>query len=181
MNAFCSLSSQILKFIPHGEFEGRVRKLNAERHARGVSCWQQFVSMQFCQLGRAHSLREIEQGLKSCEGKLSHLGFEALSKSSLSYANAHRPWRLHEGVFYQLLQRFQGELEVGGGGKKKKKFKFKSKLINLDSSVIDLCLKICTTGRNSVPLRERSSCIWCSITTATCRVSVSSLLVRWRM
>ncbi len=26
--------------------------------------------MLFCQLGRAHSLREIEGGLKSCEGKL---------------------------------------------------------------------------------------------------------------
>ena len=84
MNAFCSLFSQILKFIPRSDFEGEVRKLNAERHARGVSCWQQFVSMLFCQFGRAHSLREIEQGLKSCEGKLSHLGIEALSRSSFS-------------------------------------------------------------------------------------------------
>jgi hypothetical protein len=59
------LCSQILKFIPRGDFEGEVRQLNAERHACGVSCWQQVVSMLFCQLGRAHSLREIEQGLKS--------------------------------------------------------------------------------------------------------------------
>jgi hypothetical protein len=27
------------------------------------------VAMLFCQLGRAHSLREITGGLKSCEGK----------------------------------------------------------------------------------------------------------------
>jgi hypothetical protein len=54
VNAFCSLFSQILKFLPRSDFEGEVRKLNAERHARGVSCWQQFVSMMFCQLGRAH-------------------------------------------------------------------------------------------------------------------------------
>ena len=71
MNRFCSLFSQILKFIPRADFEGEVRKLNAERHSRGVSCWPQLVSMLFCQLGRAHNLREIEQGLKSCEGKLS--------------------------------------------------------------------------------------------------------------
>jgi hypothetical protein len=77
VNAFCSLFSQILKFIPRSEFAGLVQKHKAERHARGVGCWQQFVSMIFCQLGRAHSLREIEQGLKSCEGKLSHLGIEA--------------------------------------------------------------------------------------------------------
>jgi FOG: Transposase and inactivated derivatives len=141
VNAFCSLFSQILKFIPRADFEGEVRKLNAERHARGVSCWQQFVSMMFCQLGRAHSLREIEQGLKSCEGKLSHLGIEALPRSSLSYANAHRPWQLYERTFHLLFQRFQVELAKGGGNRKKK-FRFKNKLVSLDSSVIDLCLKM---------------------------------------
>ena len=141
MNAFCSLFSQILKFLPRSDFEGEVRTLNAERHARGVSCWQQFVSMMFCQLGRAHSLREIEQGLKSCEGKLSHLGIEALSRSSLSYANAHRPWQLYERTFHLLFGRFQAQLALGGG-QRKKKFRFKNKLVSLDSSVIDLCLKM---------------------------------------
>jgi len=107
VNTFCSLFSQILKFLPRSDFEGEVRKLNAERHARGVSCWQQFVSMMFCQFGRAHSLREIEQGLKSCEGKLSHLGIQALSRSSLSYANAHRPWQLYERTFTCCLGAFK--------------------------------------------------------------------------
>ena len=37
-----------------------MRHLKAERHARGVSCWQQFVPMLFCQLGRPHGLRETE-------------------------------------------------------------------------------------------------------------------------
>ena len=141
MSPFCSLFSQILKFIPRSDFEGLVRKHNAERHARGASCWQQFVSMIFCQLGRAHSLREIEQGLKSCEGKLSHLGIEALSKSTLSYVNEHRPWQLYESVFHTLFQSFQAQLALPGN-KKKKKFRFKNKLVSLDSSVIDLCLKM---------------------------------------
>jgi hypothetical protein len=141
VSAFCSLFSQILKFIPRSDFEGLVRKHNAERHARGASCWQQFVSMIFCQLGRAHSLREIEQGLKSCEGKLSHLGIEALSKSTLSYVNEHRPWQLYESVFHTLFQSFQAQLALPGN-KKKKKFRFKNKLVSLDSSVIDLCLKM---------------------------------------
>jgi hypothetical protein len=26
---------------------------------KGFSCWNQFVSMVFCQIGQAHSLREI--------------------------------------------------------------------------------------------------------------------------
>lgn len=140
MSPFCSLFSQILKFVPRADFESQVRRLNAERHARGVSCWQQFVSMMFCQLGRAHSLREIEQGLKSCEGKLSHLGIEALSRSSLSYANQHRPWQLYRDVFHALLERVQGQLAASGS--RKKRFRFKNKLVSVDSSVIDLCLSL---------------------------------------
>jgi len=47
--------------------------------------------MLFCQLAQAHSLREICYGLASCEGKLSHLGIEAPSRTTLSYANTHWP------------------------------------------------------------------------------------------
>jgi len=141
VNRFCSLFSQILKYIPRTEFEGEVRRLNAERHARGVSCWQQFVSMLFCQLGRAHSLREIEQGLRSCEGKLSHLGIEVLGRSSLAYVNEHRPWQLYQNVFHLLFARFHSQL-TQPGMKGTKKFRFKNKLVSLDSSVIDLCLKM---------------------------------------
>ena len=46
--------------------------------------------------GPAHLLREIEGGLKSCEGKLAILGIKAPARSSLSYAKAHRPWQLFE-------------------------------------------------------------------------------------
>jgi hypothetical protein len=92
--------------------------------------------MLFCQLGRAHSLREIEGGLKSCEGKLAHLGIEAPARSSLSYANGHRPWELFEKVFYGLFETVAAKA-VG-----KKKFRFKNKLVSLDSTVIDLCLSM---------------------------------------
>ncbi len=141
MNAFCSLFSQVLKFIPRSDFAELIAKHNAERHARGAGCWQQFVSMIFCQLGRAHSLREIEQGLKSCEGKLSHLGIEAVSRSTLSYMNAHRPWQLYESVFHRMFQSFQSQLCLAGS-KKGRKFRFKNKLVSLDSTTIDLCLKM---------------------------------------
>ena len=76
-----------------------VKRTYAERHARGFSRWSQFVAMLFCQLGRAHSLREICGGLASCEGKLSHLGIRAApSRSTLAYANEHRPWQLYRAV-----------------------------------------------------------------------------------
>src|SRR6059036_888360 len=74
--------SQLLKLIPRLEFEALVKKTKAEYAAKGFSSWGQLVAMLFCQLGRAHSLREIEGGLKSCEGKLAHLGIEAPARSS---------------------------------------------------------------------------------------------------
>jgi hypothetical protein len=129
--------SQILKLFPRLEFERLVKDARAERHARGFGSWDQFVAMIFCQLGRAHSLREICDGLASCEGKLNHLAMtHAPSRSTLAYANAHRPWQLYQGVFDQLLQRCQ-PLAVG-----RRKFRFKNKLLSLDSSVIDLCAKL---------------------------------------
>lgn len=84
MNRFCSMFSQIIKLFPRIEFERLVRETQAERHARGFSSWGQFVAMLFCQLGRAHSLREICHGLSTCEGKLSHLGIVAPKRSSLA-------------------------------------------------------------------------------------------------
>ena len=74
MNRFSSIFSQLLQLFPRLEFHRLVKELQAERHARGVACWGQFVAMLFCQLGRAHSLREITNGLRSCEGKLKHPG-----------------------------------------------------------------------------------------------------------
>jgi len=95
MKRFCSIFSQLLELFPQVEFEQAVREHKAERHARGFSSWTQFVAMLFCQLGRAHSLREICGGLASCEGKLKHLGVvKSPKKSTLAYVNEHRPWLL---------------------------------------------------------------------------------------
>jgi hypothetical protein len=131
---FSSVFSQLLKLFPRTEFAALAKRTFAERHARGFTCWGQFVAMLFCQLGRAHSLREICGGLASCEGKLSHLGIEAPSRSTLAYANEHRPWQLYRAVFQELLARCQWAAHG-----KKKKFRFKNKLVSLDSTVIDLC------------------------------------------
>ncbi len=136
MNKFCSIFSQLLQLFPRNEFHQAVKKTRAERHARGFTCWGQFLAMLFCQLGRAHSLREITNGLRSCEGKLKHLGITAPSHSTLAYANEHRPWELYQMIFLQLLGRCQSE------GRGKKKFRFKNKLVSMDSSLIDLSVTL---------------------------------------
>jgi len=136
VKASCSMFSQILKLIPRMDFERLVRETGAEYRSKGLSSWTQFVSMLFCQLGRAHSLREIEGGLRSCEGKLAHLGIEAPARASLSYANNHRPWQLSEKVFYELFEK------VAAKAQGRRKFRFKNKLVSIDSTVIDLCLSM---------------------------------------
>lgn len=136
MRKFNSMFSQLLSLFPRAEFEKAVRAQRADRAAKGFDCWTQFVAMLFCQLGRAHSLREICGGLASVEGKLNHLGVgDAPKRSTLSYANAHRPWQLFEEVFMQLLGRCQGIASP-------KPFRFKNKLYSLDATVIDLCLEV---------------------------------------
>ena len=57
-------SASFDSFFP-SDFQSLVGKHRAERGAKGFACWDQFVAMLFCQLGRAHSLREICGGLAS--------------------------------------------------------------------------------------------------------------------
>ena len=136
MNRVCSIFSQLLQFFPRLEFQALVQEHHAERHARGFSCWQQFVAMLFCQLAYAQSLREICGGLAALEGKLRHLGIADCPKATtLSYANAHRPWELYRAIFNQALARCQAEAAL----RTRRKFRFKHKLLSLDSSMVELC------------------------------------------
>ena len=133
-----SLFTQVLSLVDRNDFSGLVAEFAAEKHAKGFRCWDQFVSMMFCQLAGADSLREICGGLSTALGKLTHLGMqEAPSRSTLSYANTSRPWQLYEALFYCLLE--DAELLAG---KQKRRFKFKNPLFSIDSSIIDLCLSI---------------------------------------
>ena len=141
MTRVCSIFSQILQLISRLDFESAVRKHKAERHARGFSSWGQFVAMLFCQLGHAQSLREICGGLAASEGKLRHLGLpQAPSRSTLAYANEHRPWQLYQAVFYQLLDKCH--IVAASRSEKRRKFRFKNKLMSLDATVIDLCASV---------------------------------------
>jgi len=135
-----SLFNQLLQHFPSLEFAALVKKHKAERSAKGFSCRAQLVAMLFCQLAHADSLREICNGLACCLGKLVHLGIDvAPNKSTLAYANQHRPAELYEELFYTALGRFR---EDKGLGMRKPRFRFKNKLLSLDSTTISLCLKM---------------------------------------
>src|SRR5262249_39452950 len=75
-------------------------------------------------------------GLASCEGRLEQFGIRVPNRSTLSYANRHRPWELYQTVFYDVLERCRSELGM------RTKFRFKNRLLSIDSTVVTLCLKI---------------------------------------
>lgn len=136
MVRYPSIFSQMLSLVNRVEFHRIVNKNDGEKHSKGYSCWEQFVAMLFCQLAQAKSIREICGGLACCVGKIKHLGVNAApKKSTLSYANAHRPWEIYEDLFYLLLEKCRSIAP-------KKKFRFKNKLLSMDSSTISLCLSM---------------------------------------
>lgn len=57
-------------------------------------------------------------------------------RSTLSYANANRPWEMFRDLFYDTLSMCRNY--VPG----KHKFRFKNKLLSLDSTTISLCLSL---------------------------------------
>ena len=133
-----SLFSQLITLFNRQRFYELVFKHGSERYCKGFSCWDHFVAMLFCQLAQAKSLREICDGLACCVGKLRHLGLkDSPNKSTLSYANARRPWQMYQDLFYETL----GFCKKAAPGKAKK-FRFKNKLLSLDSSTIALCLSL---------------------------------------
>lgn len=136
-----SLFSQLLQQIPRTQFASLVHAHRAERSAKGFTCWSQFVAMLFSQVAQADSLREICNGLACCLGKLAHLGIDkAPKRSTLAYANEHRPAELYETLFYSSLERFRA---LGAlGPRNAKAFRFKNKLLSLDSTTISLCLSL---------------------------------------
>jgi len=133
-----SCFAQVLAMVDRYGFDRTIRELDAERGAKGFRSWDQFVAMLFCQLGSADSLREICGGLSTALGRMVHLGLkEAPKRSTLAYANSHRPWQVYQAIFEQLLDRCQVL-----AGERRRPFRFKNPLRLLDATVIDLCLEV---------------------------------------
>ena len=132
-----SLLSQLVGLFNRGQFHSLVFRHKAERYAKAFGSWDHFVAMIFCQLAQARSLSEICGGLSCYLGKLRHLGVKnAPNKSTLSSANAHRSWQMYQELFYQTLD----VCRLASTGKHR--FRFKNKLLSLDSSTTSLCLSL---------------------------------------
>ena len=80
------------------------------------------------------SLRDISNGLRSATGNLNHLGLnKAPSKSTISYQNKNRDWRLFKDYYYCLQESLGQQADFK---------RIKSKIFLLDSTTISLCLRL---------------------------------------
>jgi putative transposase len=129
----------MLGVISRSRFEKLVKEHKTEHRAKGFKSWTQFACMLFAQISGQHGLRSIEQGINSQRNGWYHMGItdteRSIKRSTLSYANAHRDSNLFKAVFENLL-------DATKLIKEKHRFRFKNPLYSIDSTIIDLCLKL---------------------------------------
>lgn len=135
-----TLFSQILQQIDRNIFQKSVNQYQTDKHNKGINSWTHLTAMLFCHLSKSQSIREITNGLLSASGNLNHMGIQGKcpSRSSLSYINGHRDWRMFREFYFLLKDHLQSKGHLG-----RKKFKkIRRKIYMLDSTVISLCLKV---------------------------------------
>jgi len=130
-----TIMTELLKLIPRYEFEKLEKQYNSNYYTKYFTGWQQFLVLLFSQVGSKDSLREIETSLKVHYKKWYHIGLIDIKRSTLSDNMNKRPYQIYEGLFYKLHERCKSVTP-------KHKFKFKNPLYSIDSTTIDLCLKI---------------------------------------
>lgn len=134
-----SLFSQITSLLDRQSFAKITKKLDTDKHSKGLGSWTHLISMVFLHLSRVDSVRDISNGLLTSYGNLSHIGIErAPSKSSISYLNKHRNWELFKDYYFALLERMEPSLQR----RRKYGHQLKRKIYLMDSTVVTLCLSL---------------------------------------
>ena len=132
-----TLFAQIFQKIKRDSFNNLAEKFESNKHSKGNDAWSHFVTMVFCQFSKSNSLNDVCNGMRSATGDLNHLGVtKAMRRSSLAYNNQHRNWELFQAMYFSLYDQFESTL------KKNRKLLPKRKIYLLDSTTIDLCLKV---------------------------------------
>jgi IS4 transposase len=97
----------LLKQIPWALVDQLVDQYRADQDPRGLKTKAHLIAMLYAQFSGARSLREITANLQSHASKLYHVGGCAVSKSTLSTANASRPVEVFAGLLSALMAQLQ--------------------------------------------------------------------------
>jgi putative transposase len=117
------------------EFQNLVDQYKGDHRTRNLKCWDQFIFLLFGQFSKRQSLRETVDTMNSQQRKFYHLGTAPVCRSTLSDANNKRDYRIYQDMYFKILGRVQKVAP-------KYKLKLNRKFYILDSTTIDLCLKL---------------------------------------
>jgi len=137
MNQGKYVFSQLMELVSHKAFNGCVERYKGDFKSKQFSCWKQFLCMAFGQLTHRESLSDAIVCLRANASKLYHLGIgQAITKSTLSNANAGRDYRIFSEIAMILIEEAKSlylnecDLEVD----------LKNNVFAIDATVIDVCL-----------------------------------------
>jgi len=103
---------QLLAVLPEQQFQTFVGQHNADKYTKTFSCWNQLTTMLYAQATQKDSLRDIETGLSILDSTWKELGLRSVARSTMAYANEHRPAAIYESLFYVLVEKCEGLLPV---------------------------------------------------------------------
>jgi putative transposase len=132
---------QVIKLIPRSEFQGWVKKHDADKGTRTLDSWTRFGALLFGQLTGHDSIRAIERVFAHSDPKMRALGFGPVRRSTLADANQVRSLVVLEETFQYCLA------QASRLAPKKNGFRFQGSVFALDSTTIELCLKLCPWAR----------------------------------
>jgi len=131
--------SQLLKLVPRHRFEVLAKAHHIGRRFRKTSRWSQFVALAMGQLSGRHSLRDVVANAAAQASCWYHLGARRITRSTLARVNEQQPSEFYEALFGTLYQRCRSQAPGH-------RFRFKNPLYSIDSSLIDLSLKLFPWG-----------------------------------
>jgi DDE family transposase/uncharacterized protein DUF4372 len=131
--------AQLLKLVPRHPFERLAEAHHVGRRFRKTSRWSQFVALAMGQLSGRHSLRDVVANAEAQRSRWYHLGARRVTRSTLARVNEQQPSAFYEALFGKLYQRCRPQAPGH-------RFRFKNPLYSIDSSLIDLSLKLFPWG-----------------------------------
>jgi putative transposase len=99
------------------------------------TCFNQLTTLLYAQITGRTNLRTIESDLRVLDSTWTELGLTSVARSTLAYANEHRPAAIFESLFYVLFKQCQAVSE-------EQSFSFKNPLHAIDATSIAVCLSL---------------------------------------
>lgn len=138
MNQGRTVFAQLIQLLPRRAFECAVSRYRGDRRVRSLSCMDQLLCMIFAQITGRSSLRETVSCLSALGSRLYHCGIRGgVRRSTLAQANEKRDYRIFMDVAMAMIESARLELPVD-----RELGRLKADVFALDSTTIDLCLKL---------------------------------------